>query len=168
MITVLTDLTHMINRCCKHEKAVLNITTETKQQQQQQIGANKYQKPRSHLQDCKTFLQVVGAKQNRVFPATRCSKVFWESDQQQQEDQRCAIERRSRCGTKEGKRWITTSGSRGNSRKEQQQQQEKKRSVRAEHTKKKGLGLRLRLKNAVKQTRRQLVKLTAPCSNPRY
>jgi hypothetical protein len=158
----------MINRCCKHEKAVLNITTETKQQQQQQIGANKYQKPRSHLQDCKTFLQVVGAKQNRVFPATRCSKVFWESDQQQQEDQRCAIERRSRCGTKEGKRWITTSGSRGNSRKEQQQQQEKKRSVRAEHTKKKGLGLRLRLKNAVKQTRRQLVKLTAPCSNPRY
>jgi hypothetical protein len=56
----------MINRCCKHEKAVLNITTETKQQQQQQIGANKYQKPRSHLQDCKTFLQVVGAKQNRV------------------------------------------------------------------------------------------------------
>jgi hypothetical protein len=39
--------------------------------------SNKYQKPRSHLQDCKTILQVVDAKQNRVYiPATRWSKIF--------------------------------------------------------------------------------------------
>lgn len=43
--------------------------------------SNKYQKPRSHLQDCKTFLQVVDAKQNRVFlqpDAARYSKDLGE------------------------------------------------------------------------------------------
>ncbi len=52
MVTVLTDLTHMINRCCKHDKAVLNITTETKQQQQQQqIGATNI---KNLARTCKT------------------------------------------------------------------------------------------------------------------
>lgn len=67
MITVLTDLTHMINRCCKHDKAVLNITTETKQQQQQQIGATNIKNLARTCKTAKTFLQVVDAKQNRVF-----------------------------------------------------------------------------------------------------
>jgi hypothetical protein len=43
----------MINRGCKHEKAVLNITTETQQQQQQQqqIGATNI---KNLARTCKT------------------------------------------------------------------------------------------------------------------
>jgi hypothetical protein len=57
----------MINRCCKHDKAVLNITTETKQQQQ--IGATNIKNLARTCKTAKPFLQVVDAnKQNRVFP----------------------------------------------------------------------------------------------------
>lgn len=73
---------HCPNRPYTHDQPMLQAWQScTKHYNWNQAAAtdrsNKYQKPRSHLQDCKTFLQVVDAKQNRVYiPATRCSKIF--------------------------------------------------------------------------------------------
>lgn len=117
MITVLTDLTHMINPMLqawkswtKHynwNQAAATTTTDR---------SNKYQKPRSHLQDCKTFLQVVGAKQNRVFLQPDAARYYGRAISSNKKIKRCAIERRSRCGTKEGK-------DRSQQRQQRQQQQ---------------------------------------------